>query len=160
MVVTRTLSNSAGTSPVVTPGEGSTFLILRLATVTGIAASLAACGGGPPIPVAADPASGPGREVIRVVRGDASRMPSWGGWSIDPVPAEAAARAGFDWFETGYPGDAHTNHLVELAFQGIGVAVAFIGWLAARALYKDAKSTVPARKSQPSCRERSVRSAA
>ncbi len=41
-------------------------------------------------------------------------------------------------------GDAHTNHLYELAFQGIGVAVAFIGWLAARALYKDAKSTVPA----------------
>jgi NADH-quinone oxidoreductase subunit L len=42
-------------------------------------------------------------------------------------------------------GDAHRNHQLELLFQGIGVAVAFVGWLAARALYKDAKSTVPAR---------------
>jgi NADH-quinone oxidoreductase subunit L len=36
-------------------------------------------------------------------------------------------------------GDAHTNHLMELLFQGIGVAVAFIGWLTARAIYKDNK---------------------
>jgi NADH-quinone oxidoreductase subunit L len=42
-------------------------------------------------------------------------------------------------------GDAHTNHVWELAFQGVGVAVAFVGWLAARALYKDAKSDVPAK---------------
>jgi NADH-quinone oxidoreductase subunit L len=39
---------------------------------------------------------------------------------------------------------AHGSHAQELLFQGIGVAVAFVGWLAARALYKDAKSTVPA----------------
>jgi NADH-quinone oxidoreductase subunit L len=42
-------------------------------------------------------------------------------------------------------GDAHHNHQMELLFQGIGVAVAFVGWLAARALYKDARSELPAR---------------
>jgi NADH-quinone oxidoreductase subunit L len=42
-------------------------------------------------------------------------------------------------------GDAHANHQLELLFQGIGVGVAFVGWLAARALYKDAKSEIPAR---------------
>jgi NADH-quinone oxidoreductase subunit L len=36
-------------------------------------------------------------------------------------------------------GSEHANHQLELLFQGIGVAVAFIGWLAARALYKDNK---------------------
>jgi NADH-quinone oxidoreductase subunit L len=36
-------------------------------------------------------------------------------------------------------------HSLELLFQLIGVGVAFVGWLAARALYKDAKSEVPAR---------------
>ncbi|HSM91891.1 MAG TPA: proton-conducting transporter membrane subunit [Anaeromyxobacteraceae bacterium] len=36
-------------------------------------------------------------------------------------------------------GSEHANHQMELLFQGIGVAVAFIGWLAARALYKDNK---------------------
>ncbi|HEX9049618.1 MAG TPA: proton-conducting transporter membrane subunit [Anaeromyxobacter sp.] len=38
----------------------------------------------------------------------------------------------------------HGSHALELAFQGIGVGVAFVGWLAARALYKDARSAVPA----------------
>ena len=38
-------------------------------------------------------------------RGDGSRTPSWGGWAWGDVPADAVARAGFDWFETGYPGD-------------------------------------------------------
>jgi NADH-quinone oxidoreductase subunit L len=42
-------------------------------------------------------------------------------------------------------GDAHANHTLELVFQAIGVGVAFVGWLAARALYKDAKSEIPAR---------------
>jgi NADH-quinone oxidoreductase subunit L len=36
-------------------------------------------------------------------------------------------------------GDAHHHHQMELIFQGVGVAIAFIGWLAARALYKDNK---------------------
>ncbi len=39
-------------------------------------------------------------------------MPSWGGWSTDPLPTEAIARAGFDWFETGYPGDAQSNQIL------------------------------------------------
>jgi NADH-quinone oxidoreductase subunit L len=33
----------------------------------------------------------------------------------------------------------HGSHAQELLFQGIGVAVAFVGWLSARALYKDNK---------------------
>ena len=36
-------------------------------------------------------------------------------------------------------GDEHHNHQMELLFQLIGVGVAFVGWLAARALYKDNK---------------------
>jgi NADH-quinone oxidoreductase subunit L len=31
----------------------------------------------------------------------------------------------------------HGSHAQELMFQGIGVAIAFVGWLAARAIYKD-----------------------
>jgi hypothetical protein len=42
-------------------------------------------------------------------RGDGSPSPSFGGWGDAPLPAEAAARAGFDWFETGYPGNAAGN---------------------------------------------------
>ncbi len=42
-------------------------------------------------------------------RGDGSSTPSFGGWGDAPLPADAAARAGFDWFETGYPGDAKAN---------------------------------------------------
>ncbi len=39
---------------------------------------------------------------------------------------------------------AELPHVWEYAFQGFGVLAATIGWLAARALYKDARSTVPA----------------
>jgi polysaccharide biosynthesis protein PelA len=45
-------------------------------------------------------------------RGDDSPMPSFGGWGAEPLPAEAVARAGFEWFETGYPGDARTNEIL------------------------------------------------
>ena len=45
-------------------------------------------------------------------QGDDSQMPSWGGWAWGNVPAEAVARAGFDWFETGYPGDTRTNEIL------------------------------------------------
>ncbi|HYD42330.1 MAG TPA: NADH-quinone oxidoreductase subunit L [Anaeromyxobacter sp.] len=38
-----------------------------------------------------------------------------------------------------------TDHSLEWLFQGLGVAAAFAGWLAARALYKDGRSEVPAR---------------
>jgi NADH-quinone oxidoreductase subunit L len=40
---------------------------------------------------------------------------------------------------------AELPHVLEYVFQGLGVAAATVGWLAARALYKDAKSDVPAR---------------
>jgi NADH-quinone oxidoreductase subunit L len=39
----------------------------------------------------------------------------------------------------------HAEHWVELLFQAFGVGAATIGWVAARALYKDARSEVPAR---------------
>jgi hypothetical protein len=42
-------------------------------------------------------------------RGDGVPMPAFGGWGKDLLPADAAARAGFDWFETGYPGDTRAN---------------------------------------------------
>jgi NADH-quinone oxidoreductase subunit L len=56
-------------------------------------------------------------------------------WLAPALPAMHAVDAKF----TEYP------HWMEFAFQGIGVGVAFVGWLAARALYKDAKSEIPAR---------------
>ena len=39
-------------------------------------------------------------------------MPSWGGWAWGDVPADAVAHAGFQWFETGYPGDTRTNEIL------------------------------------------------
>jgi len=48
-------------------------------------------------------------------QGDGSQMPSWGGWAWGNVPADAVARAGFDWFETGYPGDTSTNQILTAA---------------------------------------------
>ncbi|MGC3997315.1 MAG: NADH-quinone oxidoreductase subunit L [Anaeromyxobacter sp.] len=40
---------------------------------------------------------------------------------------------------------AHAPHALEWLFQGMGVLAAFGGWAAARALYKDGQSQVPAR---------------
>jgi NADH-quinone oxidoreductase subunit L len=40
---------------------------------------------------------------------------------------------------------AHVDHAWEYVFQGVGVLAATTGWLAARALYKDGRSEVPAR---------------
>lgn len=48
-------------------------------------------------------------------RGDGSPMPSFGGWAFGDLPAEAIARAGFDWFETGYPGDQRANAILDAA---------------------------------------------
>ncbi len=42
-------------------------------------------------------------------------------------------------------GDEHHHHLMELLFQGFGVTAAVVGWFFAMMLYKDARSTVPAR---------------
>ena len=83
-------------------------------------ASLAACGGeavsrgadgSATAPVTTGPVhpQGAGRTSFR---GDGSQVPSFGGWSSTPLPAEAVARAGFDWFETGYPGDAQANAIL------------------------------------------------
>jgi hypothetical protein len=48
-------------------------------------------------------------------RGDSSAMPSFGGWAWGGVPATEIARAGFDWFETGYPGDSGINDTLRAA---------------------------------------------
>jgi NADH-quinone oxidoreductase subunit L len=40
---------------------------------------------------------------------------------------------------------AHVEHVWEYVFQGVGVLAGTVGWLAAMVLYKDAKSTAPAR---------------
>jgi endo-alpha-1,4-polygalactosaminidase (GH114 family) len=45
-------------------------------------------------------------------QGDGADRPSWGGWAWGNVPAEAVVGAGFDWFETGYPGDTRTNEIL------------------------------------------------
>ncbi|HSN91637.1 MAG TPA: NADH-quinone oxidoreductase subunit L, partial [Anaeromyxobacteraceae bacterium] len=52
------------------------------------------------------------------------------------------------WLEPVMIGEVtfgHAEHWVELMFQGFGVGAATVGWLAARALYKDARSSAPGR---------------
>ena len=66
----------------------------------------AACGGGGGSPSDASASQGGSSGSFR---GDGSAMPSFGGWAWGSVPADAVAHAGFDWFETGYPGDTQTN---------------------------------------------------
>jgi polysaccharide biosynthesis protein PelA len=61
----------------------------------------------PPPQVEIDPAT-----VPQHFRGDDSKTPSFGGWAWGSVPADAVAKAGFDWFETGYPGDSDTNRVL------------------------------------------------
>jgi endo-alpha-1,4-polygalactosaminidase (GH114 family) len=48
-------------------------------------------------------------------RGDGTQTPSFAGWAWGNVPADAAAHAGFDWFETGYPGDTGSNDTLRAA---------------------------------------------
>lgn len=64
--------------------------------------------GVPPVGVAA---TSPDAPFSRSFRGDDSPMPSFGGWA-GSAPAEAIARAGFEWFETGYPGDTWGNEIL------------------------------------------------
>jgi hypothetical protein len=87
-------------------------------------AALAACSGGAGADAcAADPVAcaagigleGGGGGGEGEFAGDASSLPSWGGWAWGNVPAEAVAAAGFDWFETGYPGDTGTNEILRNA---------------------------------------------
>jgi NADH-quinone oxidoreductase subunit L len=59
-----------------------------------------------------------------------------------------AAPAFEHWLEPvmiGKVNFGHAEHWVELMFQAFGVGAATLGWVAARALYKDARSTVPGR---------------
>lgn len=48
-------------------------------------------------------------------RGDDSPMPAFGGWAWGGVPADSVAKAGFDWFEIGYPGDSNVNAILRNA---------------------------------------------
>ena len=48
-------------------------------------------------------------------RGDGQQLLAWGGWAYGNDPADAIAAAGFDWFETGYPGDTATNQTLAAA---------------------------------------------
>lgn len=89
----------------------------------------AACGGeNPTVPCGPDAAScaaisqptagasdGGGADDAPSFRGDGSSMPSFGGWGDAPLPAEAIAEAGFDWFEVGYPGNARGNEILASA---------------------------------------------
>jgi endo-alpha-1,4-polygalactosaminidase (GH114 family) len=73
-----------------------------LAAVLSLAPLAVACGGSG---AAADGGSGSGVGGGSAFQGDGAQTPSWGGWAWGNVPAEAVAAAGFDWFETGYPGE-------------------------------------------------------
>jgi len=74
------------------------------------------CGGGSSSPAdsGANAASG-GGATGGEFRGDGSPMPRFGGWAWGNDPADAIAKAGFDWFETGYPGDTATNDTLRAA---------------------------------------------
>jgi hypothetical protein len=81
-----------------------------LALALTLAPLLAACGGGGG---GSDPTTGTsGATSAGAFRGDGSATPSFGGWAWGGVPADAVAKAGFDWFETGYPGDTQSNQIL------------------------------------------------
>ncbi|HEX9399203.1 MAG TPA: hypothetical protein VF912_03745, partial [Anaeromyxobacter sp.] len=95
-----------------------------LAAVLSLVPFLAACGGGGAVADAGSGDSGGsggsgsgsgGSGGGASFRGDGSAMPSWGGWAWGGTPADEIARAGFEWFETGYPGDTHTNDVLTAA---------------------------------------------
>lgn len=73
--------------------------------------SSSTCTGTPP-PAPPVPAPAPSGGTFK---GDGKLMPSFGGWAWGNVPAEAVARAGFEWFETGYPGDTASNQILTAA---------------------------------------------
>jgi endo-alpha-1,4-polygalactosaminidase (GH114 family) len=87
-----------------------------LAATLSLLPLLAACGGG-----AGGDDAGPGGATGASTRGaggfrgDGSKTPSFGGWAWGSVPADAVAKAGFDWFETGYPGDTQANETLRNA---------------------------------------------
>jgi len=77
------------------------------------------CGGGSSSPAdsssAAGSSSSSSASTAGQFRGDGSPMPRFGGWAWGNDPADAIAKAGFDWFETGYPGDTATNDTLRAA---------------------------------------------
>ncbi len=99
---------------------------LSLASLISLATACGGGGGGAPsscggtaapceTTAAADagaPGDGRAQSAVTKFRGDDSPMPSFGGWARGGLPAEAVARAGFEWFETGYPGDTQTNEIL------------------------------------------------
>jgi polysaccharide biosynthesis protein PelA len=95
-----------------------------LATLLSLLPLTAACGGGTDALdclrdgtpcAAAGTAGASGGASGGEFRGDGSRMPRFGGWAWGSVPADAVAKAGFDWFETGYPGDTQANEILRNA---------------------------------------------
>jgi hypothetical protein len=65
-----------------------------------------------PPPTTGQAPTGVPRNAGGSFRGDADAMPAFGGWAWGNTPADAVARAGFAWFETGYPGDVETNRIL------------------------------------------------
>jgi len=88
-----------------------------LTAVLSLLPLVVACGGGGGGDAAAASGSGSGSSAGAggAFRGDGSPTPSFGGWAWGNVPADAVAKAGFDWFETGYPGDTATNDTLRAA---------------------------------------------
>ncbi len=81
---------------------------------TSLAAAAAGCGGGAHETSASTSAASSTSSKAATVdwswyRGDWNSMPSFGGGD---APAWSAAYAGFDWFETGYPGDSWKNEVL------------------------------------------------
>jgi endo-alpha-1,4-polygalactosaminidase (GH114 family) len=82
-----------------------------LLTILSLVSMAVACGGGSG--AAADASSGASSGASAAsggaFHGDSSAMPRFGGWAWGGAPADAVVHAGFDWFETGYPGDTGVN---------------------------------------------------
>jgi endo-alpha-1,4-polygalactosaminidase (GH114 family) len=90
--------------------------LVPLAVACGGGGSSAACAGDPAACAADAVFDGGGTAAGGDSQGGSQaadpQKPSWGGWAWGNVPAEAVAAAGFDWFETGYPGDTRVNQVL------------------------------------------------
>lgn len=86
-----------------------------LLTILSLVPLAVACGGAPTLDVGGSSGGASAGASGGEFRGDRAAMPSFGGWAWGNVPADAVARAGFDWFETGYPGDSAANDTLRAA---------------------------------------------
>ncbi len=77
--------------------------------------AVGSCTAGDPSPSTGDPSPSTGGATGGEFRGDGAAMPRFGGWAWGDVPADAVAKAGFEWFETGYPGDTRSNEILRNA---------------------------------------------